>query len=74
MLTIKSFFMRNDGRKTPILSMMRRKNAVLIDCGALHAEEHQAIADYISSHGLHLSQAWLTHGHFRPYLRLPMGV
>lgn len=63
MLTIKSFFMQMMGENT-YLVYDEEKNAVLIDCGALHSEEHQAIADYISSHGLHLLQAWLTHGHF----------
>lgn len=63
MLTIQSFFMQMMGENTYILHDEAR-NAVLIDCGALHAEEHEAIANYVVANNLQLTQAWLTHGHF----------
>lgn len=38
--------------------------AVLIDCGALYPEEHKAISDFITEHGLKLTHLFNTHAHF----------
>lgn len=39
-------------------------DAAIIDCGALLPINRQAIADYISREGLHVTAHVLTHGHF----------
>lgn len=38
--------------------------AALIDCGAFHQEEKQAISRHIREHNLHLKRLLNTHGHF----------
>lgn len=38
--------------------------AVIIDCGAFYPEEQQALADYITQHGLTPKRLLCTHGHF----------
>ncbi len=40
------------------------KQAVIIDDGALYAEEHEAIDRYIRNEGLELKESLCTHGHF----------
>lgn len=37
---------------------------VIIDCGALFPDDQEAIADYIKSEGIRITQHILTHGHF----------
>lgn len=63
MITIKTFINAPIDENTYVVSDETRE-AVIIDCGALRANDQQAIADYIRQEGLTIKHHLLTHGHF----------
>lgn len=63
MIRIETFVNRPIDENTYVVSD-ETHDAVIIDCGALFPDDQQAIADYISREGLHVTAHILTHGHF----------
>ncbi len=64
MLTIRTFPVNMIEENTYVVSDNATRQAAIIDCGALHAEERTAIAAYITEQQLHVAHLLNTHGHF----------
>jgi len=63
MLTIKTFTV-NPLEENMYVVSDEAKHAVIIDCGAIYPDEHEAIKQYISNAGLTPVAHLLTHAHF----------
>lgn len=64
MLEIQIFPNRPIDENCYVVSDSETLEAAIIDCGALHPENQEAIATYIQKKGLHVAHHLLTHGHF----------